>query len=73
MRLSLRTARRAGVFAAATVTFLVGTLALGAGSAHADATGDWQVTPSAGLQYAVDSGGVRYPYLVMPTGGRAVP
>ena len=70
MRLSPRSARRAGVLAAATVAFLVGTLALGAGSAHADPTGDWQVTPSTGLQYAVDSGGVRYPYLVMPTGGR---
>lgn len=36
----------------------------------ADPSTNWQLTPTAGLQDAKDSQGVKYPYLVMPTGGR---
>ncbi len=63
-------ARRAIAVAVALLAFLFGTAVLGARSAGADPSTDWQVTPTAGLQYATDENGVRYPYLVMPTGGR---
>jgi hypothetical protein len=51
--------------------FLIGTAALDApNSASADPSANWQLTPTAGLQDATDSNDVKYPYLVMPTGGR---
>jgi hypothetical protein len=50
--------------------FLAGTTVLGVQTVGADPSTNWQLTPTAGLQDAKDSNGVKYPYLVMPTGGR---
>ncbi|HEY2985445.1 MAG TPA: hypothetical protein VGJ38_14910, partial [Jatrophihabitantaceae bacterium] len=54
----------------AVAAFVAGTAVLGAHSAGAAPSADWQSTPTAGIQYATDANGVDYPYLVMPTGGR---
>ncbi len=56
--------------AVALLVFLFGTAVLGARTAGADPSTDWQTTPTPGLQYARDVNGVQYPYVVMPTGGR---
>jgi hypothetical protein len=50
--------------------FLAGTTVLGSQTVGADPATNWQLTPTAGLQDVKDSNGVKYPYLVMPTGGR---
>ncbi|HEY3712943.1 MAG TPA: hypothetical protein VGL39_00350 [Jatrophihabitantaceae bacterium] len=67
-----RTRKRAAWIVVLTIFgFLVGTAALGAqNSVGADPSTNWQLTPTAGLQNATASDGVKYPYLVMPTGGR---
>ena len=54
----------------AVAALVAGTALLGAHSAGAAPSTDWQATPTAGLQNATDANGVQYPYLVMPTGGR---
>jgi len=62
--------RRWKAFGVAVAAFVAGTAVLGAHSAGAAPSTDWQSTPTAGLQNATDANGVDYPYLVMPTGGR---
>lgn len=65
-----RARRRAALIVGALLTYLVATTGLGAWTAQADPSTSWQITPTAGIQYATDMNGVRYPYVVMPTGGR---
>jgi hypothetical protein len=64
-----RAQTRAALIVGAVLTYLIATTGLGAWSAQADPSASWQLTPTAGIQYATDVNGVRYPYVVMPTGG----
>jgi len=65
-----RARTRAALIVAVIVTYLIATTGWGAWSASADPSASWQITPTAGIQYATDVNGVNYPYVVMPTGGR---
>jgi hypothetical protein len=69
-RRGLRRRRRWLVLTIFVVLYLVGTGLLGAVTAGADPPSTWQLPATTAIQFQTDPHGVRYPYVMLPTGGR---